>query len=328
MKFTRHKLARVLVQAFCLFVVSNAAVSAQSTTEADALAAVKLATNPTTKLTAAEDFIAKFPNSTARVSVAEAIAGEILKIKNGTVALTLLDRANAIFTSEKEREVLKPAALEAYVIGNRPDEAFALAAEMLAKNPDDIQVLTRMTQDGTEETSKKNRKYANVSLQYGLKAIALLEADTKPAGVADEVFSAQRGKLDRLYQQTAILYLALGNAEEAKTRLTKASTLSPKDPSNYALLGRVINVDYLTQKDAYEAMKDLKSKQEAQKKLEALLDSMIDAYARAVGLATGRVEYQSLLQSVIPDLTVYYKIRHNESIKGLQELISRYRLAP
>src|SRR6185436_14667976 len=197
MRFTNHKLARVLVQAFCEFVVSDAAVSAQSTTEADALAAVKLATNPTTKLTAAEDFIAKFPNSTARVSVAEVIAGEILKIKNGSVALALLERAQAIFTSEKEREVLKPAALEAYVIGNRPDNAFALAAEMLAKNPDDIQVLTRMTQEGTEEASRKNRKYSNISLQYGLKAIALLEAGTKPASVADEVWTGQRGKLDR-----------------------------------------------------------------------------------------------------------------------------------
>jgi tetratricopeptide (TPR) repeat protein len=328
MKCANHKLARVLVQAFCVFVVSNAVVSAQSTTEADALAAVKLATNPTTKLTAAEDFIAKFPNSTVRVSVAEVIAGEILKIKNGMVALTLLERANAIFTSEKEREVLKPAALEAYVIGNKPDEAFALAAEMLAKNPEDIQVLTRMTQEGTEEASRKNRKYSNISLQYGLKAIALLEANTKPASLADEVWTAQRGKLDRLYQQTAILYLAIGNAQEAKERLTKATTLSPQDPSNYALLARVINVDYLTQKDAYEAMKDAKSKQEAQTKLEALLDSMIDAYARAVGLATGRVEYQSLLQSVIPDLTIYYKTRHNQSIKGLQELINRYRTAP
>lgn len=326
MQFANHKLARVLVQAVCVFVVSNAVVSAQSTTEADALEAVKLATNPTTKLTAAEDFIAKFPNSAARVSVAEVIAGEILKIKNGLVALTLLERANAIFTSEKEREVFKPAALEAYVIGNKPDEAFALAAEMLVKNPEDIQVLTRMTQAGTEEASKKNRKYANISLQYGLKAITLLETNTKPASVADEVWTVQRGKLDRLYQQTAILYLAIGNMQEAKERLTKATTLSPQDPSNYALLARVINVDYVTQKDAYEAMKDVKSKQEAQQKLEALLDSMIDAYARAVGLATGRVEYQSLLQSVIPDLTIYYKTRHNQSIKGLQELINRYRV--
>jgi len=328
MKLVNRKLTGVLVSAFCVFVVSNAAVSAQSLTEADALAAIKSATNPTTKLTAAEDFIAKFPNSTERLSVAEVIAGEILKVKNGMVALRLLERAQAIFTSEKEREILKPAALEAYVMGNRPDDAFALAAEMLAKKADDLQVLTRMTQVGTEETSRKNRKYADISLQYGLKAIALLEADTKPATVADDFWTNQRRKLDRLYQQTAILYLAAGNVPEAKIRLTKASTLSPQDPSNFALLARVINADYLVQKEAYEAMKDAKSKQEAQKKLDDLLDSMIDAYARAVALATGRMEYQSLLQSVIPDLTVHYKTRHNQSIKGLQELINRYRLAP
>lgn len=328
MKPVNRKLAGVLAKAVCVFVVSNASVSAQSLTEADALAAVKLATNPTTKLTAAEDFIAKFPNSTARLSVAETIGGELLKVKNGMVALTLLERAYAIFTSPKEREILRPAALEAYVIGNRPDDAFAVAAEMLAKNPDDIPVLTRITQAGTEEASRKNRKYLDISLQYGLKAISLLEAETKPANVADEAWALQRKKVDRLYQQTAILYLAVGNAQEAQARLSKASTLSPQDPSNFALLARVINADYLVQKEAFDAIKDAKSKQEAQKKLDQLLDSMIDAYARAVGLATGRVEYQSLLQSVIPDLTSHYKTRHNQSIKGLQELINRYRSAP
>ena len=80
--------------------------------------------------------------------------------------------------------------------------------------------------------------------------------------------------------------------------------------------------------DAYEAMAEGKSKQETQKKLDGLLDSMIDAYARAAALATGRVEYQMLLQQVIPDLTSYYRTRHNQSVKGLQELINRYRSAP
>ena len=79
------------------------------------------------------------------------------------------------------------------------------------------------------------------------------------------------------------------------------------------------------QKEAYDAMLEGKAKQEAQKKLDELLDAMIDAYARAVGLATGRVQYQSLLQTMIPDLTLYYKIRHNQSTQGLQELINRYR---
>jgi tetratricopeptide (TPR) repeat protein len=312
----------VLVTAFCVFVVSE--VFAQ-TTEDDALAAIKRATNPTTKLSAAEDFVAKFPNSNARLGVAETDAGQILKIKNGAVALALLDRALAVFNSHEEQEILKPVALEAYALGNRVDDAFALASEMLAKNPDDINVLTRMTLAGTEETRKKNRKYAEVSLQYGLKAISLIESGKKPAGIDDERWALQRGSIAELYQQTAILYLASGNTQEAKSRLTKASTLSPLDPANFALLARLMNVDYLLQMDAYDVMPEGKAKQDAQKRLDALLDSMIETYARAAGLATGRVEYQTLLTQVIPDLTIYYKRRNNQSIKGLQQLINRYR---
>ena len=314
--------------AFCLVVVSHASVFSQSATEAEALASIKLATNPTTKLAAAEDFIAKFPRSSARLSIAEVIADEILKIKNGTVALALLERAQAVFTNEPEREILKPAALEAYTLGNRPDDAFALAGEMLSKNPDDISVLTRMTLVGAEEARKRNRKYADVSLQYGLKAIALIEASKKPAATSDEAWALQTANLGRLYQQTAILFLATNNTQEAKARLTKACALSPQDPANFALLARVINADYLSQKDVYDTMPEGKEKQEALKALDALLDSMIDTYARAAGLATGRAEYQTLLQQVIPDLTAYYKYRNNQSIKGLQQLINRYRPAP
>jgi hypothetical protein len=315
----------------CLFLLSHTCVFAQlsqSAKEADALAAIKLATNPTLKLSAAEDFIARFPNSDSRLTIAELVATDILKIRNGSVALALLDRAKAIFTSEPEQEILKPVALEAYAISSRPDDAFALAGEMLAKNPDDLNVLVLMTQVGTEEARKRNRKYADLSLQYGRKAIALIEAGNKPANLNDETWSAHQTNLGQLYQQTAILHLAAKNTPEARACLARASVLSPQDPSNYALLARIINADYIEQTSAYEAIPEGASKQEALKKLEAVLDSMIDAYARTAGLATGRAEYQTLLQQVIPDLTIYYKYRHNQSIKGLRQLINRYRLQP
>jgi len=287
--------------------------SVEAQTEADALAAIKLATNPTTKLAAAEDFIAKFPQSNARLEIAKQIVTEIAKIKNGAVALALLERAQAVFTSAEERELLKPVALTAYVLGNRVDEAFALAHEMLAKNPNDLAVLVPLTQLGADEARKRNRKFADVSLQYGLKAIALIEADK------------QTESLGQLYQQTAILYLADGNSQEAKSRLEKATTLAPREPGNFALLGRIISADYVTRLKTYESMPEGKAKQEAAKQLNDLLDKVIDNYAHVAALATGRAEYQTLLQQVIPDLTTYYKQRHNGSIKGLQQLIDRYK---
>ena len=290
--------------------------SVEAQTEADALAAIKLATNPTTKLAAAEDFIAKFPQSNARLDVAKSIVAEIAKIKNGAVALALLDRAQAAFTTAEERELLKPVALAAYVLGNRPDDAFALAHEMLAKNPNDLAVLVPMTQLGAEEARKRNRKFADTALQYGLKAIALIEAEQNTEN------------LGRLYQETAILYLANGNTEEARSRLEKATALSPQDPGNFALLGRVINADYVAQLKAHESMPEGRAKQEAAKQLDSVLDEVIDNYAHAAALATGRAEYQTLLQQVIPDLTTYYKQRHAGTIKGLQELIDRYKRMP
>lgn len=302
-------------------------VTAQSSNEAQALAAIKLATNPTSKLAAAEDFIARFPKSNERVRIAELIAVEIMKIKDGNVALALLDRAQAVFTSEQEREILKPVALEAFALGGRADDAFALASEMLAKNPDNLHVLVRMTHAGAEETRKKNRKHADVSLQYALKAIAIIEKGNKPANLDDETWSAYKTNLGQLYQQTAIFYLAAENTDEAKTRLKRASELSPHDPANFALLGRIINVDYLAQTKSYDEMPEGRPKQEALKKLEVTLDSVIDAYARAAGLATGRAEYQPLLQQVVLDLTTYYQYRH-KSTKGLPELIKQYRPRP
>ena len=107
----------------CVLAIGPIATFAQTANEAQALEAIKLATNPTTKLAAAEDFIAKFPKSSERVRIAELIAGEFLKIKDGNVALALLDRAKAVFTADQEREILKPVALEVYVIGGRADDA-------------------------------------------------------------------------------------------------------------------------------------------------------------------------------------------------------------
>jgi hypothetical protein len=77
---------------------------------------------------------------------------------------------------------------------------------------------------------------------------------------------------------------------------------------------------------SYKAMPEGPAKQEALKKLEALLDSIIDIYAHAAALAAGRPEYEGLLQQVQGDLTSYYKFRHNQSVEGLQQLIDKYKV--
>jgi hypothetical protein len=64
------------------------------------------------------------------------------------------------------------------------------------------------------------------------------------------------------------------------------------------------------------------------KKINGLVDQMIDAYARTAGLGVGRPEYQLLIQQVMHDLTGFYMYRNNQSTEGLQQLIDKYKRQP
>jgi hypothetical protein len=218
--------------------------------------------------------------------------------------------------------------VEVYATANRPDDAFRIAGEMLAKDPEDLQILVQMTRTGTEQAQKSNTKYAPQSLQYGLKAIELIEADKKPAKMTEDLWANHKAALPQLYQQTAILNLVAGNIQEAKDRLIKTISMNPKDPYPIALLGFVLNDEYAKLIPPYQAMPAGAPKEAEKTRLEGLLDKIIDTYAHAAALATGRPEYQQLLQQVVPDLTSYYKYRHNQSTEGLQQLMDKYKPQP
>jgi tetratricopeptide (TPR) repeat protein len=299
-----------------------------SEAEMQALKAIDALPDPAAKLAAVSEFLKKYPKSAARLQIAERVADEISKTKDTAQAITLAEKAQTIFTSEPELRIIKGVALEAYAAGNRADDAFKLAGEILAKNPEDVRTLVQMTFTGTEEVKKKNPKYAQLSLQYGLKGIELIEANKKPAEASDAQWGSLKAMLPQLYQETAILNLISGNSAEAKVRLVKSTSLGPTDPSSFALLGLLINDEYVKLATTYKAMPESKQKEDTLKTLEALIDSIIDAYAHAAALATGRPEYQPLLQQVSTDLTSYYKFRHNQSVEGLQQLIDKYKPQP
>jgi TonB family protein len=296
-----------------------------SQAEMQALNNINSITDPAAKLEAVAAFMKKYPKSGARLQIAERVAEEIAKLKDAPQAIAMAEKAQAIFTTEPELGIIKTVTLDAYAGGNRADDAFKMAAEMLAKNPEDVHVLVQMTLTGTEEVKQKNPKYAQQSLQYGLKAIELIEANKKPANMDDASWTIHKSALPQLYEQTAILNLVAGNAAEAKGRLIKATSLAPTDPSSFALLGLLLNDEYIQLAGGYKAMPEGKPKEEMLKRLEGLLDSVIDAYAHTVALATGRPGYEGMLKQVSDDLTSYYKYRHNQSTQGMQQLIDKYK---
>jgi tetratricopeptide (TPR) repeat protein len=314
-----------LFSSILLFLSLSGLIHAQQIPgEEAAFTAVRRATNPAARLAAAEDFVANFPHSTKRPEVARLVSEYLPIIRNSEIAVSMVVRARAIFTSPEELEFFKPVALEIYANGYRANEAFTLAGELLSKQPDDIWSLIKLTNLGAHEAKNSNLKYADQSLQYGFKAIELIEKDLKPPRLTDSSWLEAKSKLGGLYQQVGIISLAVSKVSEAKTYLAKAIKLSPRDPTSYALLGRVLNGEYEKVKATYSEMPEGNAKADEKKRLDIALDEIIDAYAHAVGLATGKEEHQTLLQQLVPDLTTFYKYRHG-SVEGLQKLVAKYR---
>jgi tetratricopeptide (TPR) repeat protein len=299
-----------------------------SEAEAKALTAINAAPDATAKLTGAEEFVKKYPKSAAIPQLAQELALEIGRLSDANQKLLLADRFDKAFTDEKALAQIQFARMDSYLALNKMDEAFALAAKILEKNPEELHTMVQMTLSGTEAAKKGNGKYATQSQQYGLKAIQIIESNQKPASVDEATWASDKATLPILYQQTAILAMMTGNMADAKTRLAKAVTLNPSDPSNHAFAGYIVNNEYVQLASTYKTMPEGKPKEEMLKKLEGMIDNIIDEFAQAVALATGRKEYEPLLQQLTPDLTSYYKFRHNQSVEGLQQLIDKYKPQP
>src|SRR6266568_1171047 len=136
-----------------IVVVSTLSLSVQSSSlqengkpklspdEAKAVATINSAVDAQAKLTAAEAFVKKYPQSTARLSVANYIAAQIGLVSDAAQRLSLAEKFQKIFTEEKELNAVGPVILDAYIAANRLDDAFDLASKILAKNPEDLRVL-------------------------------------------------------------------------------------------------------------------------------------------------------------------------------------------
>jgi tetratricopeptide (TPR) repeat protein len=294
--------------------------------EAKALAAINSAPDAAAKLAAAESFVKTYPKSNARLGVANYVAGQIGQVIDAAQRLSLAEKFQKIFTEEKELNAVRPVILDAYVAANRVDEAFDLASKMLAKNPEDLRVLIQMMNAGAEAAKHQNGKYAAQSLQYGLQAIELIEANKKPVELDDASWERQKTVLPRLYSEAAILSLLSGNSAAAKTRLEKAATLDPNDPMNQVLIASILDEEYQKLAQTYQQMPASQQKDDMLKKINEQLDKTIDAYAHAVGLSMGRPEYQQLQDQALQSVTPYYKYRHNQSTEGLQPLIDKYKV--
>lgn len=292
--------------------------------EVKAAAAISSAPDLAAKLTQAEAFAKKYPKSTLRPQMVQGLTAEISRVTDAGQRLALAERFLKAFSNDVESGYMKALVVDDYVRANRVDEAFSLGATTLAKQPENLGVLSALALAGTEEARKQNTKYATQASQYGVKAIELIETNKKPADMDDSFWAYQKLLLPKLYLSMGALAMASGKPADAKPRLEKAIQANPTEPTAYVFLGGLIDDDYRAVAESYQTMPEGPEKPATLKKATELMDKVIDLYARGLGAASGKPEYKPLYDQVLQLITPYYRYRY-KSTTGLQALIDKYK---
>ena len=205
-------------------------------------------------------------------------------------------------------------------------EAYTTGARILADEPDYLRAQIDLGYAGYIALSANNTTYQTDALNYARKAIAAIES-----GKAPNEWAPFKGKDDTLaYLNFAVGFMTLKtDPNQAIDALIKAASYDSdikKNPRTfYALAAAYESGPYKTQSAAFQ--KDFGDKPEtpaskaALEKVNVLIDRIIDAYARAIALATDPSMEQSKTTWMTP-LTNYYKFRHNGTDTGLTEFIA------
>ncbi len=296
--------------------------------EQNLVKAIMLATSPAAKLKAAATLVEKHPKTSIRPRVAANLSDQIADVKDAAQKLALALDYQKVFKEQSEQDLIAPILIEAYASAGQPDQAFSTAAPFLARQPESLRLLVQLEIAGTDQARKKNNKFVDSSIQYGSKAIELLEANKKPAEMNDAAWTYYKGLLPNLYNSLGILKLAKGNLADAKASFIRATELAPADPFNYLMLAGILNDEYKSEAKQYQNLPAGPAKDAARNKVMTLMDATIDAYAHMIALSEGNAILQQVRQEYLQDLESFYKYRHNNSTAGMQQLIDKYKAPP
>ncbi|MGQ0760949.1 MAG: hypothetical protein ACT4OT_02850 [Acidobacteriota bacterium] len=289
---------------------------------------ITAAPDPVGKLAAAGELIKKYPKTAIRGQVVLELANRIREVKDSAQKLTLAQQLQTMFNAPADEQTVMPVVIDALADANQLDQAFAKGSDFLTRNPESIEVLVELVSIGTEQAKQQNTKFVDQSIRYGMQAIALADANKKPADFDDASWQQfKTTTVPSLYQSLGLLYMLKGANAEAKANYTKASQVAPSDPFNFVMIAALLNDEYQAAAKAYQAMAAGAPKEAQLKKVETLLDTVIDAYAHAIALSEGSAPLAQVRQQYLQDLENYYKYRHNNSTTGMQQLIDKYKPA-
>ncbi|HJQ35466.1 MAG TPA: hypothetical protein VJ866_25160 [Pyrinomonadaceae bacterium] len=212
-------------------------------------------------------------------------------------------------------------------VNENPAQALQACQDLMRKNPDNPKYPLMLVAAGIKNVSKGDKSLNAQTVQQARRALELIEAGKTTDSWAPFANQADAPSGLRYY----IGFLTWDTApEDAATNLLKVAQSNSsfaKEPSTYQLLGvayyngelKRLAAEY---KDKCENKEATPECDQLLTKVNAVLDRVIDAYARAVALSNGKAQYADLNGKAKTLLTTLYKQRHDNSDAGLNELIA------
>ena len=206
-------------------------------------------------------------------------------------------------------------------------EGYAMGKEILATEPENLQVLVDLGANAYLLPPLKNPQLTADGLGYAQKALQLIDSgktldDWKPLASKDEAVA---------YLNYSIGTLTLEKDPSAALKnLLKAAqfeTILKKSPYTYAYIaGAYETGPYAKLSDEYKSKFSGKDETPESKLMLAninqLVDRMIDAYARAVALAGTDSKFATAKTGWNESLTQYYKFRNSDKTDGLDQMVA------
>lgn len=213
-------------------------------------------------------------------------------------------------------------------VDKTPARAFELCRPYVAKDPENLRTNLLLSLAGFKTASTMNAATKSEAVRAMRKSLALIKAGrtTDPW-----VFGGSKEEaVDTLEFFSASLTIDTEPAEAAATMLRLAHSSGSgynKDPNTYYYLARSLHDSEVKKQIADYNAKCSGATRPAEcetfnDRIEAVIDRVIDAYARAVALGTGKPEHAKVTTAAKPQLVELYKKRHGDSATGLDKLVS------
>jgi hypothetical protein len=208
-------------------------------------------------------------------------------------------------------------------VNESPAQAFQVCAPLRDKDPQNLKYHLMLVAAGIKSYTNKDNSLNARAAAEARTALQLIESG-KTTDMWAPFANQQDAPAGLRYYIAAWTFDS--NPDEAANQLrtiAQSNSGVAKEPATYQLLGAsYYNGEYkklaAEYKEKYEGKEETPESAALFNRINAVLDRIIDAYARAVALSKGKPQETSLRNT----LTTFYKQRHDNSDAGLNELIA------